>query len=132
MIHCNQRGGEVIMGDLSHVHCYEQGGAAGLAGVSMNKVKNLPDGTFSLVELRNNIRGSDIHEPVSSLVVVENTHNMCGGKVLPLSFIEDVSKICKEHNIKVHMDGARIFNASEYLKVPVSRIVRDVDSVCFW
>ena len=90
------------MGDWSHTHCYEQGTAAGLAGVSMNKLKNLDDGTFCLEELKNNIRGSDIHEPISSLVVIENTHNMAGGKVLPLSFIEDVSKICKENNMKVN------------------------------
>lgn len=63
--------------------------------------------------------------------MVEQTHNMAGGKVVPLDWIEDLSKICKEHDIKIHMDGARIFNAAEYLKLPVSRLVRDVDSVCF-
>jgi threonine aldolase len=56
---------------------------------------------------------------------------MCGGKVLPLDFLEEVSKICKAKSVQLHMDGARLFNAAEYLKVPVSRVVRDVDSVCF-
>ena len=53
---------------------------------------------------------------------------MCGGKVLPLDWIEEMSKVCKENNLKLHMDGARVFSAAEYLKVPVSRVVRDVGS----
>lgn len=63
--------------------------------------------------------------------MIENTHNMCGGKVLPLDWIEEMSKVCKENDLKLHMDGARVFSAAEYLNVPVSRIVRDVDSVQF-
>lgn len=54
-----------------------------------------------------------------------------GGKVIPLEWIEQLSKVCKENSLALHMDGARIFNAAEYLKVPVSRVARDVDSVCF-
>lgn len=54
-----------------------------------------------------------------------------GGKVIPLDWIEELSKVCKDKDLKLHMDGARIFNAAEYLKVPVSRVARDVDSVCF-
>jgi threonine aldolase len=54
-----------------------------------------------------------------------------GGKVLPLDWIEEVSGVCKEKNLKLHMDGARVFSASEYLGVPISRVVRDVDSVSF-
>lgn len=56
---------------------------------------------------------------------------MAGGKVLPLDWIEELSTVCKENNLKLHMDGARVFSAAEYLHVPVSRIVRDVDSVQF-
>lgn len=79
----------------------------------------------------------DCHEPVTSLVIVENTHNMCGGKVLPLEWLNDLAAICKNTDktngklIALHMDGARIFNAAESLKVPVSRITKDFDSVCF-
>ncbi|CAO1430041.1 unnamed protein product [Diamesa hyperborea] len=131
MVHCSQRGSEVIIGHMAHGFAYEQGGAASIAGVSTNKIHNNDDGTFSLDEVKQNIRGTDIHEPITQLVMVEQTHNMAGGKVVPLDWIEDLSKICKEHDIKIHMDGARIFNAAEYLKLPVSRLVRDVDSVCF-
>lgn len=131
MVHCNRRGSEAIVGDMAHVFLYEQGGSAQLAGVLLNNIKNNTDGTFCLDELRNKFRGFDIHEPNTELVLIENTHNMCGGKVLPLQWMEDLSNICKEKSIKLHMDGARVFNAAEHLKVPVSRVVRDVDSVCF-
>ncbi|XP_019564028.2 uncharacterized protein LOC109432163 [Aedes albopictus] len=131
MVHCNRRGAEAIVGDMAHVFLYEQGGSAQLAGVLLNNIKNKSDGTFCLDELQNKFRGFDVHEPNTELVLIENTHNMCGGKVLPLQWMEDLSKICKEKSIKLHMDGARVFNAAEHLKVPVSRVVRDVDSVCF-
>lgn len=131
MVHCNRRGSEAIVGDLAHVFLYEQGGSAQLAGVSLNTIKNQPDGTFSLDELRSKFRGFDVHEPKTELVLVENTHNMCGGKVIPLQWMADLAKICKEQSVKIHMDGARVFNAAEFLKVPVSRIAQDVDSVCF-
>lgn len=82
-------------------------------------------------ELRSKFRGSDCHEPKTSLVIVENTHNICGGKVLPLQWLDELNAICKDHKLKMHMDGARIFNAADYLNVPVSRIVRDFDSATF-
>ncbi|XP_055543208.1 uncharacterized protein LOC129728776 [Wyeomyia smithii] len=131
MVHCSKRGAEAIAGDLAHAFLYEQGGAAQIAGVQLSTIKNAPDGTFCLDELRTRFRGFDVHEPKTSLVMVENTHNICGGKVVPLQWLEDLAKICKQHSSKLHMDGARIFNAAEYLGVSVARIVRDVDSVCY-
>jgi threonine aldolase len=108
------------------------GGPAQIAGVQTSLIKNNEDGTFSLDELRDRIRKNpDFHEPYTSLVIIENTHNMCGGKVLPLDWIEKVKNISKDYNIPVHMDGARIMNAAVYLKVPVARVARDVDTVCF-
>lgn len=114
-----------------HVFKYEQGSAAQIANVFIHSIPNLPDGTFSIDAVRENIRGGDIHEPVTQLVVVEQTHNMSGGKVIPLGWIEELSKVCRDNNLALHMDGARIFNAAENLKVPVARVARDVDSVCF-
>ncbi|XP_055618486.1 uncharacterized protein LOC129763442 [Toxorhynchites rutilus septentrionalis] len=131
MVHCSRRGTEAIVGDMAHIFLYEQGGAAQIGGVLLNTIKNQPDGSFDLSELQKKFRGYDVHEPQTALVLVENTHNMCGGKVLQLQWLDDLSKICKEMTAKIHMDGARIFNAAEYLEVPVSRIVRDVDSICF-
>ncbi|KAF9817571.1 hypothetical protein SFRURICE_014710 [Spodoptera frugiperda] len=162
MVHCNKRGSEAFVGNQSHIYKYEQGGAAHAAGVLLSTITNKPDGTFDLQELESRIRGTDVHEPITSmvaventhnccggkkppqkktrdhdpltsLVCVENTHNCCGGKALPLKFLDDLSAICKRHNIPLHMDGARLFNACEYLKEDPSRVVRDCDSisVCF-
>jgi threonine aldolase len=132
MVHCPQRGSEIISGDNGHTFRFEQGGPAQIAGVQTSLIKNNEDGTFSLDELRDRIRKNpDFHEPYTSLVIIENTHNMCGGKVLPLDWIEKVKNISKDYNIPVHMDGARIMNAAVYLKVPVARVARDVDTVCF-
>lgn len=132
MVHCSQRGAEIISGDNGHTFRFEQGGSAQIAGVQTSILKNKEDGTFNLDELRQKIRKNpDIHEPVTSMVIVENTHNMCGGKVLPLEWLEKVSNIAGEYNIPVHMDGARLMNAAVYLKVSPERVVRDVDTVCF-
>lgn len=98
----------------------------------MNTIPNKPDGTFSLEEFESKIRGSDpLHEPRTSMVVVENTHNLTGGKVIPLKWMDELAVICKKRDIKMHMDGARVFHAAEYLNVPVSRIARDFDSLTF-
>lgn len=151
MVHCKERGSEAIVGGSSHVFLYEQGnfdafifqgykddskqsfsgGAASVAGVLLNVIPNNENGTYSIDELRSRIRGQDSHEPITTLAIVENTHNICGGKVIPLDWIDELVSICKSHNIKLHMDGARIFHAANYLNVPVSRIARDFDSLTF-
>ncbi|XP_045448450.1 probable low-specificity L-threonine aldolase 2 [Melitaea cinxia] len=133
MVHCNKRGSEAIVGNYSHIYKYEQGGAAHVAGVLLSTIQNKPDGTFDLKELESRIRGSNIHEPITSLVAIENTHNYCGGKVLPLEWIDNLSELCKKHSIPLHMDGARLLNASTYLGIAPERIVKDCDSVslCF-
>ncbi|KAG7227717.1 hypothetical protein INR49_029479 [Caranx melampygus] len=92
MVHCRERGDEMIVGDLSHLHIYEQGGSAQLAGVHATTVTTLPNGTFDLEQLESKIRHGypDPHYPRSRLICVENTHNIQGGRVLPLSFLQEV------------------------------------------
>lgn len=133
MVHCSNRGSEAFVGNLSHIYKYELGGGSHIAGVLLSTLTNKPDGTFDLQDLQSRIRGSDIHEPISAMVAVENTHNYCGGKVLPLKFLDDLSVICKKHSLALHMDGARLFNACEYSRESPARVVRDCDSVsvCF-
>lgn len=138
MVHCHQRGAEAICGDLSHTLLYEQAGAAQIAGVQLVTIKNETDGTFCLNEMQRKLRVyEDCHEPITSLVIVENTHNMCGGKVLPLEWLNELATICKNpaktngKKIALHMDGARVFNAAVHLKVSVARITKDFDSVCY-
>uniref|UniRef100_A0A1B0BCP1 Aromatic amino acid beta-eliminating lyase/threonine aldolase domain-containing protein n=1 Tax=Glossina palpalis gambiensis TaxID=67801 RepID=A0A1B0BCP1_9MUSC len=113
-------------------------GAAQIAGVQLTTIQNRTDGTFCLDELQRKMHlYDDCHEPLTSLVIVENTHNMCGGKVIPLRWLDELISICKNKEmtngktIALHMDGARVFNAAQYLNESVARIARDFDSVCF-
>uniref|UniRef100_A0A1A9VF61 Aromatic amino acid beta-eliminating lyase/threonine aldolase domain-containing protein n=1 Tax=Glossina austeni TaxID=7395 RepID=A0A1A9VF61_GLOAU len=113
-------------------------GAAQIAGVQLTTIQNRTDGTFCLDELQRKMHlYDDCHEPLTSLVVVENTHNMCGGKVLPLRWLDELVSVCKNKEmtngktIALHMDGARVFNAAQYLNESVARIARDFDSICF-
>ncbi|XP_062330225.1 threonine aldolase 1 isoform X2 [Osmerus eperlanus] len=131
MVHCRERGDEMIVGDLSHLHIYEQGGSAQLAGVHATTVTNLPDGTFHLDELESKIRHGypDPHYPRSRLVCVENTHNIQGGRVLPLSFLQEVRVLAERYGLAVHMDGARVMNAAVTLGVPPATILQHTHTV---
>ncbi|KAK7082644.1 hypothetical protein SK128_016509 [Halocaridina rubra] len=127
--HCRSRGSEVILGNLSHVHIYEQGGISQLGGVHPRTLQNLPDGTFSLEELRKAVRKDDVHMPITELVCIENTHNVAGGRVLPLEWLDQLGSTCRELGLPLHMDGARLMNAAAAMQVPPARIVRDCASV---
>lgn len=97
----------------------------------MSTIPNNDDGTFSLDTFRLKIRGDDIHEPKTTLAIVENTQNICGGKVMPLDWLNEFTSICKSNSIKMHMDGARVFHAAEYLNISVAHLTRDFDSITF-
>ncbi|XP_028990127.1 threonine aldolase 1 [Betta splendens] len=131
MVHCPARGDEIIVGDLSHLHIYEQGGSAQLAGVHSATVTTLPDGTFDLNQLELKIRRGypDPHYPRSRLVCVENTHNVQGGRVLPLAFLQEVRAVADRHGLSVHMDGARVMNAAVALGVSPSTILQHTHTV---
>ncbi|KAK8753010.1 hypothetical protein OTU49_001990, partial [Cherax quadricarinatus] len=127
--HCHRRGSEVLLGHLSHIHIYEQGGISQVGGVHPRVLTNLPDGTFSLAEMQRLVRGDDDHWPVTSLVCIENTHNIAGGKVLPLSWLDQLGTTCQELGLPVHMDGARLFNAAAALDLPPARLIRGCSTV---
>ncbi|KAK2866479.1 hypothetical protein Q7C36_002535 [Tachysurus vachellii] len=131
MVHCRERGDEMILGDLSHLHIYEQGGSAQLAGVHSRTLTNLSDGTFDLEQLESKIRHGypDAHYPRSRLVCVENTHNIMGGRVLPVSFLQQVRSVADKYGLAVHMDGARLMNAAVALGVHPSVIIKHCHTV---
>ncbi|CAK6980159.1 threonine aldolase 1 [Scomber scombrus] len=131
MVHCRERGDEMIVGDLSHLHIYEQGGSAQLAGVHATTVNTLPDGTFDLEQLESKIRHGypDPHYPRSRLICVENTHNIQGGRVLPLLFLQQVRDVADKYGLSVHMDGARVMNAAVAQGVPPSTILQHTHTV---
>ncbi|XP_014907765.1 threonine aldolase 1 [Poecilia latipinna] len=131
MVHCRERGDEMIVGDLSHMHIYEQGGSAQLAGVHATTVTTRPDGTFDLKQLESKIRHGypDPHYPRTRLICVENTHNIQGGRVLPLPFLQEVRALADRYGLSVHMDGARVMNAAVALSVPPSSILQHMHTV---
>lgn len=130
LTHC-RRGDEVILGDQSHTFLFEQGGLAALGGITPYPVPNQPDGTLALTQVEGAIRPDNPHFPITRLVCLENTHNMCSGTPLSLGYTADVAHLAHNRGLKVHLDGARVFNAAAALDVDVREVVRDVDSVMF-
>jgi threonine aldolase len=126
-----QRGDEVIMGDQAHTFLYEAGGVSALGGVVIHTLPNLKNGTIELERIVNSIRVNDIHHPVSRLLVLENTHNRCGGVVISPSFIHSAADLIHAHNLYMHLDGARIFNAAAALRINASDLTAPADSVTF-
>jgi len=130
--HCG-RGDEMILGDKAHIFLYEQGGAAALGGVQPHTVPNQPDGTLDLDQVRDSIRSDNDHFPVTRLIALENTQNRCGGRVLRPAYVDAAGALAHEHNLSLHVDGARLWNAAVALGVPPARLVAVADSVnvCF-
>lgn len=131
--HCTSRGQEVILGDKAHVFIYEGGGASSLLGLSFNTVPNKDDGTMDLDEVESRIRVYDDHHPITGLVAIENTHNIKGGTILPMDWISKMRALCDTHGLKLHCDGARLWNASAETGMSMKELLKDIDtcSVCF-
>jgi threonine aldolase len=127
--HC-KRGEELICGTKSHIFNYEGGGASAFLGVSMYHVPNHADGTLDVKDIREAIRSTeDVHCARTTLVAVENTQNMCGGRILTPEYMASVSQVCKGNGLKLHIDGARIANAAVALKTSCSVLTAGADSV---
>lgn len=129
MVWANKRGSEIILGNNSHIFLFEQGGASFLGGVAYHTLPNEDDGTISLDAIKNAIREDDIHEPNTSLICIENTHNACGGRVLPFSYLTNLRKLANKECIPIHLDGARLWNALEYGSETPGEIANCVDSI---
>jgi len=130
LTHCG-RGDEVILGDRSHSFLFEQGGMAALGGITPWPVPNQPDGTMRLEDIERAIRGDNVHFPRTRLICLENTHNMCNGAPLTAEYTAQVAELAHARGLRVHVDGARIFNAAAALNVGVQELVQEVDSVTF-
>ena len=130
LAHC-QRGDEAIMGHLGHTFLFEGGGISALGGIFAHTLPNQPDGTIRLEDLEKAVRGSDIHQPVSRLVILENTHNRCGGTVLDVAYTASVAELARAWGLQLHLDGARIFNAAAALNCSAQELCAPADSVTF-
>jgi len=128
--HC-QRGEEVILGDRAHMFLYECGSMAAVGGIHPHTIPNQPDGTLRLEDIESAIRGDNVHFPQTRLICLENTHNRCHGAALTPEYMETVAELARKRGLRVHLDGARIFNAAVALEVDVKEIARHADSVAF-
>jgi threonine aldolase len=130
LAHCD-RGTEIILGDKSHTFLYEGGGISAFGGIHSRQLPNQDDGTLDVEKIKSAIRTENDHFPKTSAISLENTHNMCFGMPLSVEYINSVALIAKENGLKLHIDGARIFNAAVALNVAVKDLVENADSVTF-
>ncbi|MFW6105461.1 MAG: low-specificity L-threonine aldolase [Chloroflexota bacterium] len=128
LTHTNH-GDEIIVGDEAHILWYEVGGAAALGGVVMRTVPNDSCGRLNPDDIDQAIRAKDIHYPETRLLCLENTHNRCGGAVLTTDYTNEVCNLAHTRGLEVHLDGARIFNATIALGVPTQALAQSCDSV---
>jgi threonine aldolase len=126
-----QHGNEILLGSEAHIFWSEVGGAAALGGVVMRTIPNDANGQLPLNDIEKSIREKNIHYPVTTLLCLENTQNRCGGVVLTAKYTSDAAELAHKHGLKVHLDGARIFNAAVALGVPAAELTKDADSVGF-
>ena len=125
MAHC-QRGDEYIVGQEAHTYRYEAGGAAVLGSIQPQPIANQPDGSLAIADIAAAIKPDDVHFARSRLLALENT---IGGKVLPLSYLEEAGKLAGSRGLGFHLDGARMFNAAVKLGVSGAEACRGFGSV---
>ncbi|HXK33275.1 MAG TPA: low-specificity L-threonine aldolase [Dehalococcoidia bacterium] len=126
-----RHGDEAICGSEAHVLHYEVSGAAALGGVQLRPVANDVRGRMNPTEVEATVRGENVHMPPTTLLLLENTHNRCSGAAIPLDDVRELSELAHRHGMKVHVDGARIFNAALALGVSVAELSAPADSVGF-
>jgi threonine aldolase len=123
--HC-QRGDEYIVGQTAHTYLFEGGGAAVLGSIVPQPLDQEADGTLDLNKVKSLIKPNDYHFAQARLLCLENT---TWGKVLPMPYLADARAFCDEHKLGLHLDGARIFNASVAMNVEPIEIAKHFDSV---
>ncbi|MDD9175832.1 low-specificity L-threonine aldolase [Aliivibrio sp. S2TY2] len=125
MAHC-ERGDEYLCGQQAHNYKYEAGGAAVLGSIQPQPIENNPDGSLCFQKLEAAIKPDDFHFARTKLLSLENTIN---GKVLPLSYLAQAREFVNKHNLQLHLDGARVYNAAVALDVDIKEIAQHFDSM---
>jgi len=121
---------EVIVEEKSHIYNMESTHMTFISGITPRPVRS-ERGAMDPKDVIANIRKPNVHTPRTSLICLENSHNNWGGAVLPLENFKAIRKIADENGLRVHLDGARIFNASHASGVPVKEYAKCADSVMF-
>ena len=124
-------GDEILLGDQAHIVRAEVGGVSRLGGLLPTTIPNEPDGGLSVAAITKATRGANVHHPPTTLLALENTHNFCGGSVLSLERMQELTAPAHALGLRVHLDGARIFNAQTAIGVPAAELAAGADSVCF-
>jgi threonine aldolase len=128
---CNSNPGDlVILESESHIYWYEVGGISKIAGLLPWTVKS-EFGALDPEDVEASIHANDIHFPKPSVVCIENTHNRHGGTIITPTQIRAISDVAQQHDLKLYMDGARVFNAAVALKIDVKEITEHVDNLMF-
>ena len=129
LVHCN-RGDEIILGNKSHIFIYEAGGSSVYGGINSHQIQNNDDGTIDIDRIMGAVRNpNDSHYPITRLVCLENTHNICYGIPIKEIYFKKVREALNQKKIKMHIDGARIFNAAIALNTSVKRLAKNTDSI---
>ena len=125
------RGSEVIVGDKAHIVLYEQAGMSSLGGIMPHTLPVQEDGTLLLNDIEQAIRGDNEHFPRTKLITIENTQGTVGAVPLSPEYTKQVAELAHKHNLKLHIDGARIFNAATAYNVSPTEIIAGADSMTF-
>jgi threonine aldolase len=127
-----QPGNEIILEHNSHIYNYECGAPAVLSNVQVMPIKG-DRGSFTLDQVQEVIRPQNVHHPVTALICIENTHNREGGTIFPFEEIKRISTFAKDNDIRLHLDGARLWNASITTGISIADYCQYFDSVslCF-
>ena len=127
-----QHGQEVLLERECHIFNYEAGGAAAISGAQMNPLPG-NRGALEPAQVEGAVRGPDYHNPPTRLLCLENTHNRAGGAVIPLERLTATARVAQQRGLRVHLDGARLWNAAVATGVPLERWAEPFDTVmmCF-
>jgi len=129
LCHCPGRGEEVLLGDTSHIHLWEQGGLAMLGGIHTRTIRNRQDGTFAVEDMKNMVQGNeDPHCSETRLVCIENTQNSTGGRVVPRAWLNSLTSTCSSLGLLLHCDGARLLHSSTALGIGPDRLLEGFNS----
>jgi threonine aldolase len=122
-------GDAVLVGDDAHILLYESGAGAALWGVQVETLG--AGGFFSGAEVAEAIHPVDVHYAPARMLAMENTHNQSGGRVFPLEPLKEAAAVARDNGLAVHLDGARIFNASIASGIPIATWAEPFDSLTF-
>lgn len=129
MLSCKEKGDAAVLGHMTHINIWERGNISAAGSVMPVLVQNHADGTLDLDEVEFFCKAADPHHSVNQVLCLESTHNECGGRVIPMDFINKAKKVAKKHKMRMHLDGARCLNSAAYLNISPAEMCKAFDTV---